>query len=466
MEPLSQFEPSEERVLDGVPYVWQEINGFCNWAAVTIAFQHAGASVNMHDVFAASGIGFSFAYAQYQDVLSAINGALYRQDVNTYFASQIFGLDTIIYFDYNWELAEYNRAILESDGIPFSFVYGNDGAFDLMRSTIDRGYPLVISVDPAFLPSDDYEILRDLNATGGGHAVVIVGYDDVLGLARIMDPGVGSFGDDFGYPEDGRGNYTQVSYWDLRQAWSARHYISMTFEPGIQTGETSAQLGPVIRDRLLGVPTSYYAIGDAAIVGRYGEKAFRALGELITTNGISTFLDGFTGIDNETAFKTTLLLAIGLGMESQVTLQYLSYRTALEQLPSLMPDVDLTDFVTAGEAALPHFEVVTDNSTLIHLTNISSYTGPMASVFISMSELYNQTHDINLALSTYETDLSDISDHIIGIADSWLAAGNELAEIWPNDPLVIYGPIIIVATVGVLALITIVVFWIRKQPSQ
>ncbi|MGY5877319.1 MAG: C39 family peptidase, partial [Candidatus Thorarchaeota archaeon] len=371
-----------------------------------------------------------------------------------------------LYFDYNWELAEYNRAILESDGIPFSFVYGNDGAFDLMRSSIDRGHPLVISVDPAFLPSDDYELLRELNATGGGHAVVIVGYDDVLGRVSVMDPGVGSFGETFGYPDDGRGNYTQVSYWDLRLAWSARNYISMTIEPGFQTGEVSTQLGPVVRDRLLGVASSYYAYGDAATIGRYGEQAFRSLGALFTEDGIRNFLDEFTGIDNETTFKTTLLLAIGIGMESQVTLQYLSYRTALEQLPTLMSDVDLTNFVTAGETALPHFEAVSDNSTLINPTNISTYTGPLSSLFISMSEMYNQTEDIDTVLSNYGTDLLDIHDHIVGIADSWLSAGNELAEIWPNDPLTVYGPIIIVASVGVLALITLVVFWIRKQPSQ
>ncbi|MGY5854607.1 MAG: C39 family peptidase, partial [Candidatus Thorarchaeota archaeon] len=187
IEPLSQFELTEDRVLAGVPYIWQEINGFCNWAAVTIAFQYAGIPVNMHDVFATSSVGFSFAYAQYQDVLSAVPGVYYRQDVNTFFTSALYGLNTTIYFDYNWEYAEYNRAILESDGIPFSFVYGGDGAFDLMRSSINRGHPLVISVDPYFLPIDDYEILRELNATGGiGHAVVIVGYDDTLGKATII----------------------------------------------------------------------------------------------------------------------------------------------------------------------------------------------------------------------------------------------------------------------------------------
>ena len=49
---------SAEAILPPVSYVWQEINGFCAWAATAMAMQYAGADVSLYDVFAASSLGF------------------------------------------------------------------------------------------------------------------------------------------------------------------------------------------------------------------------------------------------------------------------------------------------------------------------------------------------------------------------------------------------------------------------
>jgi hypothetical protein len=91
------FQPSAEKTLEGIPYVWQEINGFCSWAASSVLFQAAGVDADMYTLFAASTVGFSFASARYNDTLIALPGVFYRQDFNTYLAAQVFGLNMTIY---------------------------------------------------------------------------------------------------------------------------------------------------------------------------------------------------------------------------------------------------------------------------------------------------------------------------------------------------------------------------------
>jgi hypothetical protein len=322
-------------------------------------------------------------------------------------------------------------------------------------------------VNPAWLPASDYDYLRDLGASGGGHGILIVGYNDTDSSATIIDPGVGSFGDNFGYPEDGRGNYTKITYTNLIQAWSDRYFITVLLKSGGSPAEDSSKfLGEYIRDRLLGTAAAYYADPNTAVLWKFGEGAFRGLSEDFTFQGLTEFFDIFTGMDGEREFKASLLMFLGLGLEAQVSLQYLSYRTGLEALPSLMPDIDLSAFLIAGRQALPHFEAITDNSTLVYPNNLTAYTGPVASLFMSMADEYNSTGDLEAVLTAHQIELGEVSGHLLGIADSWLAAGNALAEIWPNNPLVIFGPYLAVAAFAVGALVVVVILYIRKTPSQ
>jgi hypothetical protein len=463
----SDYTLSNEGLIEGVPYVWQEINGFCSWAAASIMFQSAGVPADMFTLFAASTVGFSFASARYNATLIAFPGVYYRQDLNTYIASQVFGLNLTFYLDSNSQGAELNLAAMQSDGISVSLLDGEQGAMNLMRKTIDRGHPLMISVDPIWLPSSDYDYLRNVNASGGAHGVVIVGYDDELLQATIMDPGVGSFGDNYGYPDDGRGNYTTISYWDLRNAWSARAFISITIEQSEVEPAPESYLGPIIRDRLLGVPLSYRATGQDALIAKYGQASFRDLSNFFSESAITDLLSIYDDVENARNFKTLLLLTIGVGLEGIFTLQYLSYRTALDSMPSVFPNLDLTDFNDAANQALPHFDAISSNKSLIYpATNFSVYTGLIARTFIEMATQYNSTGDLNQVLLDKSGELSSIANHLTAIADSWQAAGNSLAVYWPNDFLSTYGSILIPASVGIAAIIITIIYWIKRSPSQ
>ncbi len=463
----SQFSVSDSGLLTPREYVWQEINGFCAWAATTMAMQYAGVDVTMYDVFAASTIGFSFAYFRFDDTLLMFPGALYSQVEPTQFLADQYGVNYTLYVGDSIPSLEQNVQVWESEGIRVGILNGQIEAFNLMRNTIDQGYPLLISVDPAYLPAYDYDFLRLGGLTGGGHGILIVGYNDTEASATILDPGVGSFGENFGYPDDGRGNYTTILYTALIDAWSSRYYISNTFLPGTPPSEpVDNQLGSMVRDKLLGVGSIYSPNSPNALVGKFGQAAFRQMSSDITAEGLKSFLSVFDGVDDETNFKASLLFFIGAGLEAQVTLQYLSYRTALASLPALMPEINLAAFADAGDKALPAFENIADNSTLVFPGNLTQMTGQVATTFLEIAEAFNESGDIDATLAPYETTLNSISTDLLTIADSWLDAGNALAEIWPNDFLTVYGPVLAFAGGGVAALIIGLIWWMRRKPSQ
>jgi hypothetical protein len=465
--PTTLFLPSSAGQLSGVPYEWQEINGFCAWAASAMALQYIGVNVNMHDVFAASSIGFSFAYIHYNDTILVYPGVIYTQAEPINFLADLYGVNYTIYLSEELSGASDYEQIWESEGINVGLLSGQTAAFNLMRSSINAGYPLLISVDPMWLPEADYDYLRTEGVSGGAHAVLIVGYNDTQGVATIMDPGVGSFGSLFGYPTDGRGINVSITYTALNNAWSSRYYISNLFKPlGQPAPDFEDRLGQMIRDKLLGVGDIYAPGSTSAYLWSFGENGFRKMAQDFTVDGLSQYMSIFDGIENERMFKSSILLFIGLGIETAVTLQYLSYRTALESLPSLMPDTDLTAFVNDASKALPDMAALSSNSTLIYPGDLSHIEGLVSKTFYNMSQQYNSTGDLGATLSQYSSELNEISSHLLGIADSWQAAGNALADIWPNNPFIVYEPFILLGVIGAGAVVLFVIVHIRTRPSQ
>ncbi|MDF1540489.1 MAG: C39 family peptidase [Candidatus Thorarchaeota archaeon] len=470
-EPTTVYVNSSEGLLQDVPYVWQEINGYCAWAATSMAMKYAGADVDLHDVFAASTIGFSYAYIHYNDTILTYPGVMYTQAEPTDFIADLYGINYTIYLGSSLSGVEQIQQVWESEGISVGLLDGEVDAFNLMRTTIDLGYPLLISVDPSWLPAVDYDFLRAEGLTGGGHGVLIVGYDDAQGTATLMDPGVGSFGDLYGYPEDGRGNYTDITYTALNEAWSSRYYISNTFFPGGgPVADFSDRMGMMIRDKLLGVGTIYSPDSSSAFLWNYGEAGFRRMSEDFSPSGLASYLHIFDGIYSDSArerlFKAAVLLFMGLGIETSITLQGYSFRAGVSKLPDILPDVDLGEFVSAASDATPHFDALSNNNTLIHPGNISVIEGLISTTLFEISQQYNSTGNLDAAIDAFSTDLESISSHLLGIADSWLAAGNALANIWPNNMLIVYGPWIAIG--GIVVGITIVALFtqIRKTKSQ
>ncbi|MFW9919426.1 MAG: C39 family peptidase [Candidatus Thorarchaeota archaeon] len=434
------FSPSTSTYghIDGVPYVWQEINGYCYWASVDMALQYAGLNLDLGGFFAASGIGFSSVYIMIDDLQMFMSGSSFRQQQQIPYIAELLGLDYIAYFDSNSEWIQIVAPYWSDWGFNFELIDGSVEALDKLRDLIDTGYPAVLWVDPYWLPAEDYVDLRsvfspqDPAAPASGHAIVVTGYNDTSETVEIMDPGVGAFGENYGYPSDGRYFYT-ANYTTLDLAWKTLGYGTIAFMSGDTVENQEERIGAFIANRLLGNATSYASDLEDLFFAGFGESAFRGLSLDTTKDGIKNYL----GEHNDTADWPYVLAITGLSHESYMSLQYPAYRSALEALPSLMPSYDVTEVVELGRAAYPHMVALSNNASLVDL--YYTYNGSeLTRTYFGIAERYQETEDIDVALDEFSEDIESLTEHFLGIADAWQAAGEALESVLEDADSVLF----------------------------
>ena len=186
--------------IEDIPYVWQEVNGFCHWSSLSMALQHIGLPMKLDDVFAATGIGFSAVYIQFEDIMMLIPGSNYRQLYQAQYLELFQGIDYIVIVDNTTEAGQNIATAMDAWNLDYQTIEGAIEAQETLCQSIDDGYPLLLWVDPYYLPVHDYDILRDLNLhssdTGSGHAVLAIGYNDTTQEVWLMDLGVGALGEE------------------------------------------------------------------------------------------------------------------------------------------------------------------------------------------------------------------------------------------------------------------------------
>lgn len=448
--------------LTGVPYVWQEINGFCHWAAYSMILQYAGAPLNLYSFFAATGIGFSATYLRYGTNMLFLPGPFFRQMVSTLAIEEMYGLNITMCLDRT--VSDVGEMLAEQLGVwsvEFAEITGWDEAFRVLKDTVNSGYPLEIWTDPYYLPVEDYDILRELDVhfedTSSGHAIVVVGYNETAGTIHILDPGVGAFGE-VGYPEDGR-YYYEMNLTQLNDAWKPLFYGCFIAKPGEGPPEDfTVKLGNHVLDRLRGDRASYIPDMESAFFWILGADAFRGLAYDLTATGLSSYINEFGDLSPTEMAQG--LKSLGMTAEGFLSIQYLSFRAALESLPVMLPDLDLDVFLTEGRKAFKHFDAISDNSTMINL----SYDGGatiMTETFNSIANdcVYTHDGDIDAAVTENEKDLATIRNDLLAIADAWDAAAAALDRVL-NDTSISTA---ILASVGIFALIGLVSVFIRRR---
>ncbi|MFQ5831603.1 MAG: C39 family peptidase [Candidatus Thorarchaeota archaeon] len=412
--------------ISGVPYQWQEINGFCHWSALSMALQYAGAPLDLRNLFAASGIGFSAGYIRYEELAVFLPGAALRQMEPLPTLADLYGLDIDIYYDDDSGFGSFYGPAMDAWGLNYTDTNGWTDTINLIRTTIDEGYPIVVWTDPYYLPAIDYDIARDLGLqsedTGSGHAVLLVGYNDTAGTAEVMDPGVGAFGEYFGFPDDGRWHY-EVDYISLKHAMNPIGYGCIVVRPNTGPPEDFvSRLASYICERLRGDRASYGEGLENIFFANFGADSFRGLAYDLTPDEIAAYLDDFSSNVEERYYG---LIGIGMQMEGMLALQYLSFREGLKALPGILSDLDLDEFLERGLEALPHFEVLSDNSSLIEI-GYSGNATIVTETFSRVAEAYRESGDLNAALADSDEELSEIRGHLIAIADLWNAAASSL----------------------------------------
>ena len=196
-------------MVDQVPWVWQEVNGYCHYASQTMLFNDHGAGNTVYETLELACCPHSVAYQD--DELSLLSGWMLSQGIGDIeFAGQIRNLSTDLVIKSTW-----TSYLTE------------------LRRRIDAGQPCETSVDPFWLPQPDYDLLRSYGLHSG-HGVVIVGY---TGRAIIVnDPGVGlALLEEPAIPQpENRGTNVVVDEATFRNAveWtSGSSYLLLSYEP-------------------------------------------------------------------------------------------------------------------------------------------------------------------------------------------------------------------------------------------
>jgi len=217
----------------------------------------------------------------------------------------------------------------------------------------------------------------------------------------------------------------------------------------------------MVCNRLLGDPATYTpGLNDTSIL-HFGAKAFHGLSMDLTPSGIIRYLSEFSGMPNEREQQVNALIHLWRLLETGLVIQFLSFRSALQVLPDLLPGLDLSIFVALGQQALPHMEALCDNGSLIQIS-LDSYQSLLKDAFVGIITSFSESGDIRSAVFEYLGELSGISWHLSAIAGAWEAAGIHLLTLLGRNPLPIWIPIVIGGTM-VLSIALVAIYLFRKQ---
>jgi hypothetical protein len=464
--PEFNFSISEE--ITGVPYVWQEVNGFCFPSALSMVLQSMGIDLSLYDILAASGSSFSMVSISVDEAMMFYPGVMVRQIPWFEFFTDLYGIEMEFYMDsgteYGWnalqifdtwdtEFTDYADSVLNTPR-------------NVMRNSIDTGYPLAISVDTYYLPVEDWDITRDyvgpMEPGGVGHAIVIVGYNDTAQRVQVFDPGVGLLGNNYGYPDDGRWNYS-MSYSTLDQSWRGCGYTTFRLSNGTgPVADLEERLASYITQRMQGNRSAYFEGYENYFYLSTGANAFRGMAFDMNLAPIRDYCYHYLEVDKPTAIRL-----LGHNLEVMMTMQYLAFRGALDSLPNLLPSLDLQAFLEEAAEALPHMDTLSHNDSITSGITVKTRDTLLYNTFFGMADSFESSHDLDAAIREYSDELDEISTHLVAVADAWQAAGqalsNELerAQTLPNGNLIV----VIGGGASILIIGVIIVVW-RRKPTQ
>jgi len=455
--------------LADVPYVWQEVNGYCMSAALSMVLQSMGMDLTLHDLFSAMGTGFSAMYIGIDNARNFYPGILIQQPRYLEFFSQLYGLEMTRYLDTREAFGSNGAYMFDVNEVDY-IDYANStisSPFDVVRETLSSGIPLTVAVDIYYLPPEDYDDFKqygaplDTSGSSVSHAVTITGYNDTSQEIYIQDPGVGLFEDNYGYPDDGRWNYT-MSYIDFDRAWQSAGYV--TFKVTQETSQVEdfeERLGEFLLERLRGDRTHYFEGRENFYYLSPGKTAFSGLGLDLSVDCIAEYARYFLEVNKDEA-----LLSLGHITEMFLTIQYHGYHHGLDTIQDILPGLDLADFIDAADDAIPHFEVLTCNESVQSVVGAISRNTLLFSTFEEIASDFQSSGDLEGSIGNYQEGLDEIRAHLFAIADSWDAAADalEIALDLPDDTEPLEGSIpIVIGGAGVIILVVAICFVRRRK---
>jgi hypothetical protein len=377
---------------------------------------------------------------------------MYKQQSTLDTVADLLGFEVEFYMDSDsTEFGHLFSLTLESYNVNWTEIDGWDDAIQILKTSIESGFPVAIYANLQNLPAEDYDFFRDLGVTDTTptHSILVTGYNETAGTAQIMDPAIGLFDNPAKYPDDGSWFY-EINFTSLNQAWFEAYAITI-IKPGQGgTEDFERNLASYVVDRLRGYRTSYATDTEEVFFWNFGSNAFRAMAADLTETGLSSFMDEFDEYNLPT--RSLILQNLGFSIETSLTLQYESYRAAIAALPSVLPNLNLQEFVSEGEIALEHFELFSDNSTVntpLYAAGIKMATKTFDNIAFQYEQVLDG--DLSAAVSVYEEELAEIRTHLTAIANSWDAAANALDIALNGDVTTL-----VVSIVGISAFVCLV----------
>jgi hypothetical protein len=411
-----------------VSYVWQQVNGLCHWASLSMTSQHAGAPLDFPGICAASGIGFTAMYIREDGVFWS--GPHFREMTQLQTLAEFYDLNiTLVLDDDN---SEFGRILADSQrvtGVPFTEIDGWDEAFALLKRTIDSGHPVELFLNPYYLPHADYDLIRTLNwsDTNSGHSVVAVGYDEAAGLVYLADPGIGIIGDFYGCPDQSEWNYA-VGLTTLEAAWFETFGMVIVQPASEAVQDSSRDIAEFVIARLRGDWESYVPERDPIPFVALGSNAYRSLADDLTGSRLSQHLDSLGDLSPQA--KAYYLRAFAADVETHVSLQYVAYRAAVLGLQNLLAGLDAANLVQIAEGAFTHFDTLSSNSSLNDFDYVAGGSD-LTDTFLNFAYQceFVVEGDVGAAASLVKDDLEALQKRLRAIADVWDAVAQELARL-------------------------------------
>jgi len=180
----------ESHIIEGVPYVAQNRYS-CGFASFTMIIKYYGHNTCLEEVLFNSGIGYSLAYTRFFKIPGISLFAARVPTFGAYIAQNPFIIaDLADLYDLHFN---FRACIPPSKQLPEDERW--DKYWLKVKNYIINDIPVIPSLDPLTLPYYREKFNITDNETHGGHAVVLVGFNETNGTVCYNDPGPGLWND-------------------------------------------------------------------------------------------------------------------------------------------------------------------------------------------------------------------------------------------------------------------------------
>ncbi|MFQ6125585.1 MAG: C39 family peptidase [Candidatus Heimdallarchaeota archaeon] len=413
---------SSRYMIPNVPYVWQEVNGLCAWASLNAVFRYFDANTTLARLLDVSGTGFGFLYLRADPTLLFFTGPLGSQIPDTDFLAKIYGFNITWYFGEETPGIDQLKPVLEEHDMNVIMLPSFSDGLEALKQDLHNNIPVVVSINPLrFSTIRDYQAIALPNTVIVGHGVVVVGYNNTH--IFVNDPGVGSFGNEYGFPTDQRGTYAPIPLEDFQLAWEDRDLLATKFIPKPDFNFAAEKLyGHAIERIIAKLEGDESAYSYSQVMMWLGADAFLKMGTDVQPEEFEEILNNWDDYfeQNRTQLVTTVA-SVKMAYLGALTLTYEAMQRAATDLSALLYGLDpYVDALNSLDHALNQFDDLVDFAVLQFLGDDSKRMNQTLfdEAFDPLIQALKEGRSLDTALQTSATQFETLSTQITNIGSA------------------------------------------------